>query len=355
MCRIQQVVSIKICPSRPQRDSAILHLLKSAQAVEGVIIDIMVYPVRKVISISKSKKIGFDFLLECGHIHWHSTQVENNPKVCKLCPKQWSQFNTSCVLCERTDSKPTSKGKCNRCNTRNGKPLKDFSNFSKNRRFPVNDFLFDEWNEKSAYLLGVIYSDGHVTHPKYKAYQVTIGLSANDRLWLEMLREAFGGNGKINETSTLHPVTKRWFHSIDFRFSSKRIYSYLIDIGAKEQKFQNVPDNVIHHFFRGYWDGDGTFYFSKQANCIQSGIVGDKQFLSESKATLARLIGTSTRMSLEKKTPTGTCWGLTYGKNDTFRIKEFLYKDATLFLERKKLKANQSTQRKAGRPCLINR
>lgn len=262
VCRQQRSPSIEICPARLPKDSAILHSLKSAQAMAGNVLIFM-----------------------------------------------------------------------------------DESIYSRNRRYKVDDFIFDDWNEKSAYLLGVLYTDGWIAKVGSKAKsRIAILLAAKDRKWLEQIRKAFGCDSRIFENSILHPKTGNWSYNVTFGFSSKRIHTKLIEMGIKEQKFPNLPKRFLSHFVRGCFDGDGSFFFSSHAKCIRTSIMGGKSFLTELRDRLHDAIVTSMSMQINPATKNGSCWSLHFGKTDTAILSEYLYRDATLFLKRKKKVALQSIQ-----------
>ena len=45
-------------------------------------------------------------------------------------------------------------------------------------------------------------------------------------------------------------------------------------------QFPNVPDELVRHFIRGCWDGDGTVYIDKLKRKISAGFVsGSQDFL----------------------------------------------------------------------------
>ena len=152
-CRNQRISSIIICPARPPRDLASLHSLRSAQAVAGII---------KVMSMN--------------------TVV---PVV------RWSGRFAACVVCKTTESKHASRGRCNRCLCRELHPIGDYTNHARNRRYKVDDFIFDKWNEVAAYLLGVLYTDGHIAKQSLNRHSVDICLAKKDEEWLMQLRAAF--------------------------------------------------------------------------------------------------------------------------------------------------------------------
>ena len=98
-----------------------------------------------------------------------------------------------------------------------------------------------------------------------------------------------------------------------------------------ELRFPNIPQELKRHFIRGYIDGDGSINFSTTKNDKRNyylGIVGTKEFLTE----INNYFGKENKMS----TKDNITFQINYSGNK--QIKKFLdhlYKDATIYLDRK--------------------
>ncbi len=126
--------------------------------------------------------------------------------------------------------------------------------------------------------------------------------------------------------------------------SSKKIANDLIKQGCVQAKSlilewpKYVPDSLIHHFIRGYFDGDGTvgIYKLKNGNTSYSfRIMGTKPFLN----SLMNMLYLKLGFSKVKLLARNNCKALTYtkgGKTSFIKFKDFIYHDATIFLKRKK-------------------
>jgi len=73
------------------------------------------------------------------------------------------------------------------------------------------------------------------------------------------------------------------FFSAQIRITSKEMVSDLIKHGCFPNKtftlrFPNINQKLIHHFMRGYFDGDGSIYNGQQKNWY---ILGNYDFLKE--------------------------------------------------------------------------
>jgi hypothetical protein len=96
-----------------------------------------------------------------------------------------------------------------------------------------------------------------------------------------------------------------------------------------------VPEHLLHHFIRGYFDGDGciTYGGNGQPNV---NFTGNNDFLLPLQSILVekagvRLTKPSTRR-LESPNIITIMWG---GRGNARKLFNYLYKDATIFLNRK--------------------
>lgn len=128
-------------------------------------------------------------------------------------------------------------------------------------QFPLKEDYFVEINSADkAYWLGVLYADGNLTE---KTKEVRLGLI--DKEHIEKFKNAIG--------ATKHKIGK----VEDVRFNSLSTYYYL---GVKSQlmyesltklgcipnkslvlsSIPDIPDELVSHFIRGYFDGDGSIH-----------------------------------------------------------------------------------------------
>ena len=120
-------------------------------------------------------------------------------------------------------------------------------------RYTLDEDYFNSIDtERKAYWLGLIAADGCVTESNYFA------ISLKDREILEKLKNDLNFSGDIYIPKTKEGTYYR------LNFSSKRICDALRSCGISERKsliFNDLPkmrSGLIRHFFRGYFDGDGT-------------------------------------------------------------------------------------------------
>ena len=129
--------------------------------------------------------------------------------------------------------------------------------------------------EEKAYWLGFLYADGCVGSKEDK---IELGLAEKDLKHIEKFRDFMGINNKISYRKD----TK----SYRISFRSQKCKLDLINKGCVPKKsliltFPNeeqVPSNLLRHFIRGYFDGDG--WFSNTSNCFQVGLIGTESFIN---------------------------------------------------------------------------
>lgn len=105
-----------------------------------------------------------------------------------------------------------------------------------------------------------------------------------------------------------------------------------------------IPDNLFHHFVRGYFDGDGSISYSKKGDFLkwEWELAGTKQFLTRIREKLSLL-----DLSIQEIRQFGKIFRFRIAKSKTAELKilyDYLYQDASLFLERKKKKIEEIFQ-----------
>lgn len=125
-----------------------------------------------------------------------------------------------------------------------------------------NKEFFDKIDTiEKAYWLGFLYADGYVTHDN----RWGVELGYEDYNHLQNLLNAFGYNGDL-KTRERNGVV-----SCSFTINNKQMTSSLISNGVVPNKtccleFPNidiVSKNLLSHFIRGFFDGDGCVYLTR--------------------------------------------------------------------------------------------
>lgn len=218
------------------------------------------------------------------------------------------------------------------------------NNFYKKKNF--NENFFDDINtEAKAYWLGFIYADGCVSHRKTTDV-FEIKLSEKDKVHLEKLKLALDSEHSIGThiSSCGYNTGKKY---CSFSIVNQHLVDSLVEKGVLYckthiLKFPNeaqVPRNLISHFIRGYFDGDGSVYCLEENGVGSMSFVGTKNMLEGILSEFKHIIPTTAKIYKYKNKDV---YDLKIGgSNYLKKCYEFLYNSATVFLERKKNKFDE--------------
>lgn len=208
------------------------------------------------------------------------------------------------------------------------------NNFYKSKYF--DKYYFDNIDsEDKAYFLGFIYADGYVSKKTFG-----IRISTKDECLLETLKQklhsehkiiySIGAQTKYGEVDSCSiSITNKYF--VDNLISKGVIYNKTGRITFPDETI--IPEQLKRHFIRGYFDGNGSVYKSNSG--IVVGFDGSEAFLSQILYELNKLFKTVVKVNKYKDR---NCYYIKIGGNNHMRIfYNYLYKDTTIFLERKKI------------------
>jgi hypothetical protein len=212
------------------------------------------------------------------------------------------------------------------------------------RGYRVNhDFFESIHDEQTSYWLGFITADGHVhVVPGKGAYWMKVVLQKGDAEHLRKFKRTLGAD---------QPVRIRNDGQAHFQVHSKKLCCDLQKHGIAQRKscFEivspSVQEHLLRHFFRGFVDGDGGWFVStdyyrsgriKRKAPIRSfvlSIVGGKHILRGFSKWASHTVGTNKR----RIRPHAGTWTIRYkGNLQCKALARELYRDATVFLDRKK-------------------
>lgn len=203
------------------------------------------------------------------------------------------------------------------------------------KKYKINEDFFDAINtQEKAYCLGLLYADGtNIT----KRNSISIGLQERDKELLEKVRSAIG----IDKPLYFEKNNKEYGQNI-YRLNivNKHMSKVLNNIGMVQNKsliltFPTcIPDELMHHFIRGYVDGDG--YISRGRDYTAE-IMGTESFCLSIQKILLRC-GIDSQIyntTLHKETSTRRLY---IGRKENFKkFIDYIYTDATIYLDRKYL------------------
>lgn len=192
----------------------------------------------------------------------------------------------------------------------------------------VDSRYFEEINtEEKAYWLGMMYADGCVT------YGSKFELTLKDKDHIEKFKSALKSKHKIGERI----INEKSYYRLSIM--DKRIHDSLIRHGCLRNKtfyikMPSIYDNLMRHFIRGFFDGDGCIFIGKNQNESQIKISsGCNDFLEELCSYINNNIEVCRNMYTRK---THTCFDISiFNMADKRMFLDYMYKDSTIYLERK--------------------
>lgn len=200
------------------------------------------------------------------------------------------------------------------------------------RKHTLNETFFRTIDtEAKAYQLGLLFADGWINEKSG-----TVGISLIDREVVERLKFDIGSSTPIVAISP-----KKKTHNIGYSlvFASKTMIGDLNKHGCSERKSltvnfpTTVPKELLHHFIRGYWDGDGFVTVDRRGN-LRFGMCGSEPFIKR-----VQEIFTSINLTGPKIEKHGAIFRLDFSGNiQALRFRQFLFRDATIWMGRKKEK-----------------
>lgn len=201
----------------------------------------------------------------------------------------------------------------------------------------ISPNLFNEiLDEESAYWLGFLYADGYIRTDRN---EISFELKESDKDTVEKYHKWTGNQNNIAE----HIIKRnnKEYKSYCSSFSSAVVKQNLIKLGCVPKKSliltfpseHQVPRQFIHHFIRGYIDGDGYIQYDLQKHKYRIVVCGTLDFLTGIQQTLLITNNSHIRKNIEENIYTLNI----EQKKIVERIMELLYNDATIFLPRKKI------------------
>lgn len=190
--------------------------------------------------------------------------------------------------------------------------------------------------EDKAYFLGLLYADGCNF---IKNGNVCLGLGEQDIHILEDFKRHIQYTGEIKIIEITHKMKSKM---CDLRINSKHLSMQLTNLGISSPKSltlkfpteEQVPNYLIHHFIRGFFDGDG--YISKGRSLPVFSITTTLQFLEKTQDILMKECGLNQTKISRTNGDNKNTYTMTYtGSHNCKRVRDYLYKDATVFLKRK--------------------
>lgn len=230
------------------------------------------------------------------------------------------------------------------------------------KKYNYNENYFESIDsERKAYILGFFYADGYNSDR-----QISFTQRDEDVDILEKIRSEIGNENQI--VKVLHPLNNKLIDTLTY--SSKKMCEDLTKLGAFRNKSLTLkfPDfldsKLMSHFIRGYFDGDGCVWNGKRKKMTvkdstrESGFreriihnvkftfTGNYEFINILQDYLVSIgiVSKKTKLNFSKaknknnNTSENVCTMEYSGRKQLKNLYNFMYSEATIYMDRKKLK-----------------
>lgn len=209
------------------------------------------------------------------------------------------------------------------------------------RRVPTcyNPFSEENFNEDSAYVLGYILGDGCI-RSKHKNDNYWLNISSKDYDSILGISKVF----KLSEDSIKKVILQRGFFHYALEIRDYHLINDLQRLGIRPNKSINgcnmleLSDRFFSHFIRGLFDSDGCVSFAnvKKSPTLRVEICGHFSYMQVFFKRLEPLFRVyySERQGA-RKSPLSFIE--IYTQSDVKAFYDFMYKDANIYLNRKKV------------------
>jgi len=217
------------------------------------------------------------------------------------------------------------------------------------RKYTCNSDFFDKINtQEKAYWLGFLYADCYV-----REGGIQLLLKQSDQDHVKKFKHAIKATNPVELRSDKVKYKNGQTgiqHTAKLRISDVKMSKDLQKLGCfinKTHKLSfptenQVPDRLVKHFMRGYFDGDGSVWQCESSRSKKFGasLTSTNEFILKFKKKLNKLTNSEIgQISFHKNSNFSI---LSFSSVDSFNIlRDFFYKDSEVHMERKFSKFKQ--------------
>ena len=214
--------------------------------------------------------------------------------------------------------------------------LKKLGILNKPIRYKCNEDFFKQNTLESLYWSGFMAADGCVKLGNKKYKQISMELSSKDRGHIEKFKEVIKFDGPISTK-----MANGKYEAVEIHISSDKLFNDLarFNIVPRKSLILTFPEwliehELVNHFMRGYFDGDGSFYCQKlegnrTVRQLMFSLRGTKEFLTIYKNILEKKCKLETND--RKPRLNSGIYTLEYGGNRKVqKIRNFLYNNSVV-------------------------
>lgn len=200
--------------------------------------------------------------------------------------------------------------------------------------YSVNETFFENVdNENTAYTLGMLVGDGNVEA------KGCFRLALTDKDIVYQIRDILKYTGPIH-TPPIRGKAKKQQYLLCV--GKKKMYNDLLNLGCGHNKTYNlkfpskdiVPREMLHHYIRGFFDADGSITLA--CNNPNVSFIATRDFVEGIQRCLSEILGIPGSVFRASKGANPIITILRFGgRHQIAKFSDWLYQDATIFLDRK--------------------
>jgi hypothetical protein len=202
----------------------------------------------------------------------------------------------------------------------------------------INSDIFEVIDtEEKAYWLGFLYADGCIYA---NGKSVSLGLSQADHDHIVKFNNFLGRNKAVYVKTNGKDKNGGQLWCSEVRFNDAKVWSDLNNKGITPNKSLTIKfpnkdifktNDLIRHFIRGYFDGDGCVTWCNSNRTTPSvNIIGTLDFLKGIESEFG-----DNAYICHKKNKSDEVFTFKLTNLKAFKFLEYIYKDSTIYLERK--------------------
>lgn len=195
-------------------------------------------------------------------------------------------------------------------------------------------------SEEKAYWWGLFYADGFLYRNTIK-----LTLKKKDAPHLEKLKDFMQSENPMRDR--IHYANGKGYPSVELELSDTQIGKGLrklgINVGRKNftKAIQNLPNELAHHWIRGFFDGDGS---AKKDQSLS--FCGGHILLTWIRDKLSQEVRTNPNLAITKHTTANIYYLSISGRLQALKVADYMYQDATVWMERKRNVINSWPQKR---------
>ena len=205
--------------------------------------------------------------------------------------------------------------------------------------FHQEDFFETIDTEEKAYWLGFMFADGCIINNenKYGEDQFGLSVAADSADVIEKFKASLKATNPIRYDTSGKRLGKQVLHKLVL--TSQKTVNDLIDKGCYKNKTllleppKHVPNDLIHHFLRGFFDGDGSLTRHQRKNSIHIQFMVDFTTTKSVAEWIKSILGYGVVIKEQRREYTWY-WKLS-GNQQVIHFYHYLYDDATIWMDRK--------------------